>query len=219
MTVKYCIRGHAKTPDNVYPNGACKTCAKERARKWREDHLNESNERVRKWKEENPDRFRENQRIRRLNNTEKDTENRRKWRANNKERKNETARKWYAANREKLLAQKRKWDEENKDKRVKSRIEWENKNKGRIQGIKKKYKLTRANRVPKWLTPEHMSEIESFYLKSKIMTEQTGVEHHVDHIVPLKGKNVSGLHVPWNLQVLTAAENMQKHNRWENRCV
>lgn len=62
--------------------------------------------------------------------------------------------------------------------------------------------------TPRWLTKEHKRAIKAMRL-----TEATGVEYHVDHIVPLSNPTVCGLHVPWNLQVLTAAENIQKANR------
>lgn len=213
--VKYCIRGHAKTPDNVYEGGACKICARERARKWKEDHPGESEERARKWQKENSERYRENQRKHRLQNIEKETENRRRWRSENKDRKNETARKWYNKNRERLLAEKRIWNDQNKDAVNKSRDKWVAANIGKAKNVKKVYKLSRLDRVPKWLTKEQLTEIDFFYLYSNWLTKNTGIQHHVDHIVPLKGKKVSGLHVPWNLQVIPAVENLKKHNKHE----
>jgi hypothetical protein len=70
---------------------------------------------------------------------------------------------------------------------------------------------SRKRATPEWLSWFHSAQIEEFYELAAARTMQTGIEHHVDHIVPIRGKRVSGLNVPWNLQVLTAQENMRKH--------
>jgi 5-methylcytosine-specific restriction endonuclease McrA len=63
------------------------------------------------------------------------------------------------------------------------------------------------------LTQEHIDEMVGFYAQAKKLTRETGVNHEVDHIYPLQGKDCSGLHVPWNLQVLTKQQNTTKNNR------
>jgi hypothetical protein len=68
-------------------------------------------------------------------------------------------------------------------------------------------------RIPAWLTQEHWEEINVVYLKAAELTKRTGIPHCVDHIYPLRGKTSSGLHVPWNLQVLTQSENLHKSAR------
>jgi len=64
-------------------------------------------------------------------------------------------------------------------------------------------------RLP-WLSAIQLAQIEEFYEIAAARNMQTGVEHHVDHIHALRGKTFSGLHVPWNLQVITAEENLRK---------
>lgn len=72
------------------------------------------------------------------------------------------------------------------------------------------YALEQA--TPKWLTKLHWEEMEAIYAEAKRITDETGVAMHVDHIVPIRGESVRGLHVPWNLQILTAQENISKSN-------
>lgn len=89
------------------------------------------------------------------------------------------------------------------------------KNKGKINALISKRRAIKLKATPMWLTEEHFKEIERFYVQAQDLKLLTGLEYHVDHIVPLQGKNVCGLHVPWNLQVIPAKENMRKSNRLE----
>jgi len=76
----------------------------------------------------------------------------------------------------------------------------------------------RANKLsatPKWLSSEQRARIDNIYKVCKSVSEKTGKTHHVDHIVPLQGENVCGLHVPWNLAIIPAEMNLTKGNKHE----
>ena len=63
------------------------------------------------------------------------------------------------------------------------------------------------------MAKEDLSKIKSIYKLARVLSKKTGVQYVVDHIIPLQGVNVSGLHVPWNLQVITRTENSIKYNK------
>lgn len=73
-------------------------------------------------------------------------------------------------------------------------------------------KFRKLNRVPKWLTSDHIDQMKDKYSLAREVQILTGDTYNVDHIVPIKGKTVCGLHVPWNLQVLPFDVNVMKSN-------
>ena len=77
-------------------------------------------------------------------------------------------------------------------------------------------RASKLKRTPKWLTKEDHSKIRAIYRQSMELTKETGIQHHVDHVIPMQGETVSGLHVPDNLQIITAEENLRKNNKYED---
>lgn len=76
-----------------------------------------------------------------------------------------------------------------------------------------KRRAAKLSACPPWLPKSAQSAIAAIYAEAKRISAETGTKHHVDHIVPLQGENVRGLHVPWNLQIIPAAINCRKFNR------
>jgi hypothetical protein len=77
-----------------------------------------------------------------------------------------------------------------------------------------KRRAAKLQRTPKWLTKDDCQLIEAKYAMAKWLGEVVGMPYHVDHIIPLQGDSVSGLHVPNNLCVLLGADNLSKSNKW-----
>lgn len=106
----------------------------------------------------------------------------------------------------------REWAKRNAEYiKLKGRI-YKEENRGKVNAWEAKRRASRMLATPSWLSGEHIKEIEAIYMIASWYDEPM----HVDHIVPLQGKNVCGLHVPWNLQILSAEENRRKSNSWPN---
>ena len=67
--------------------------------------------------------------------------------------------------------------------------------------------------TPKWITAEQKLAMRELYLHAQKLTAMTGERYVVDHIIPLISPEVCGLHVPWNLRVITQEENLKKSNK------
>jgi hypothetical protein len=141
---------------------------------------------------------------------------------------------WYVRNaeseRKKAMQYHYESYDKNKERIIKNVNKWQNNNKDRYKQIAKKcYEKTKhkrfayaafkraakRNAVPKWINEELKQEIQKFYVEARLKTRDTGTKYEVDHIVPLMGKNVCGLHVPWNLRVITQFENRSKQNSFK----
>lgn len=90
------------------------------------------------------------------------------------------------------------------------KIKWKKNNLGKVNAETAKRRLAKLQRTPKWLTDDNYWIMEQAYELAALRTKMLGFSWHVDHVIPLQGKTVSGLHVPTNLQVIPATENLRK---------
>lgn len=158
-----------------------------------------------------------------------------RWKNNNKERNrylsrishsrvkdslNERRRKAYTYLREIYAIRHKKYNDCHKEQRASSNKLWRDKNAERIKIVAKRWYLlnpakrreavrrrdfSRISATPSWANRRAIVDIYNRAIELGL---------HVDHIVPLKHDLVCGLHVEWNLQLLTTKENRQKHNKW-----
>lgn len=141
----------------------------------------------------------------------------------------EYAKQRYETKKEQLLNWQRNYIENNKDV-VKARNnqykaknldkchnltkKWKQENKAKVISLNGKRRANLRNAVPKWLTEDDFWMIEQAYELAQLRSKVFGFKWHVDHVIPLKGKNVCGLHTPYNLQVIPAKENLKKRNNF-----
>lgn len=119
-------------------------------------------------------------------------------------------RKYYKANKENVIARAQARPDEDK-RRYKKTHKVNNPDMYKEMTSLRRRRFRDA--TPKWLTENQKMEIRLKYRLAIELSRATGERHAVDHIIPLHGESVCGLHVPWNLQVLTQKDNLAKYNR------
>jgi hypothetical protein len=142
--------------------------------------------------------------------------------AQNEEKLKKQKKELYLRNREKILLSAKERREQNpeymqnyyrdnREKVAETKKEWRKQNPHKNAEYCSKRKAIKLKAVPGWYDDEKVLAFRTEVLK---LVEETGIEYHVDHIVPLQSDFVCGLHWHGNMQILTAAENISKHNKW-----
>lgn len=158
-----------------------------------------------------------------LKNKAKKNAESKKWAEANQDRMKELQHEWYQKNKDKVRTQAKEWAQKNPKrtaemqrqsrKKTGSAKLWKQENSHKVNQYSSKRRAIQLDATPDWLTLDDFWLIEHIYEIAKVKSESTKVKHEVDHIVPLVNPRVSGLHVPWNLQIITAYDNRSKGNK------
>lgn len=131
------------------------------------------------------------------------------WRAVNKAKVARSNRAYLAANKAEKAALSQAWYQANKSEiAVKSKALY-HRSKAQKSARDARRRALKLRAIPRWADP---NEISAIYREAECL-RSLGLDVHVDHIIPLQGVNVTGLHVHTNLQILLAVDNLTKGNR------
>lgn len=200
-----CPQGHVA--ERSVSSGGCRECSKARTKAYKQANKDLMKAKKAEWYQASKDRILADKKTQRAENPELFRERDKRSKKKNKEKVLEYARKYHWANREKRLENLKKWQSQNVDKAKQYRrfkVDVYSAHTMKRIALKKQA-------MPKWASEK---SIQIFYKQAKKLTQETGIPHQVDHIIPLQSKHVCGLHVETNLQILPAKENLSKNNRF-----
>lgn len=205
-----CSRGHIA--ERKATSSDCIVCLKARQKAWDAKNRDKNKARGAAWYAAHPERAKATRAAWRERNAEKDRADVAAWQASHKEEIKVAGAAWRAANPDKVLATVKRSQVKNYERQLVANRLWAKRNKHKINAKKSRRIAAKLRACPLWAD---LDAIEVFYETARNMGAETGVPHHVDHIVPLMSKWVCGLHCEANLQVLTGKENQSKSNhRW-----
>ena len=123
----------------------------------------------------------------------------------------------YILNRAKIIERSTAWVENNRALHNAKCNRWAKTNPGKVNARTARRYASKTQATPAWVTKNSDFQwmIREAYDLAKLRTKMLGGIWEVDHIVPIRGKLVSGLHTPWNLQVVQRHENRRKSNSFK----
>jgi len=127
------------------------------------------------------------------------------WSKNNPEKIKMYSKKAYKNNAAKIKIGKAKWYRKHIKEQKARVLKWQKNHPGKVNAANVAYQAAKLKRTPVWADKK---SIQEFY----ILASKNNM--HVDHIIPLRGKLVSGLHILENLQLLPSTDNHQKSNHY-----
>jgi hypothetical protein len=105
------------------------------------------------------------------------------------------------------------WRSKNREKHLSQLVEWREKNKTKTEAYSRRRQAAIKQQTPAWLTAEQKKEITEMRALAKELSWLSNSPLEIDHIIPIQGRHVRGLNVPWNIQIIPKCENMKKHNK------
>jgi len=143
-------------------------------------------------------------------NTDKVREHLRKYRTENHQKRMEYKDAYTKANPEKAARWRANQYQKNREERIAAAVQWQRDNPDKVNARTARRRAAKLKATPPWVDHDTITAV---YIEAAKLTLETGIPHDVDHIVPLQGKTVCGLHVPWNLRAIPAHENRRKSNK------